>query len=235
MSAQGLLPEVRLLEMRQQYNQESGHIGTLQSQIVTARRALQEYQTRLSSLAAGQMSDAHQQLDSVLSDSVQNRNTIEKLDTRAERLDIKAPVDGLVKGLEVNTVGSVVQPGQTLMEIVPVNDRLVVSLKIPPKYIGHIRTGQSVQVTFSSYDFSRYGSVPGKLEAISATTFSGDRGERFYEGRVALSRDYVGANAQDKVMPGMTVMADIITGDKTILQYLLKPIQAATSSAFTER
>jgi adhesin transport system membrane fusion protein len=132
-------------------------------------------------------------------------------------------------------VGSVVQPGQTLMEIVPAEAPLVVALKIPPRYVGHLKPGQPVQVKISSYDFARYGSIPGRLDFVSAATFNGDNGERYFQGRVKLDQAYVGQDKGKAIMPGMTVMADIITGDKTVLQYLLKPLRNAISTAFTEK
>src|SRR5690606_30019506 len=126
-------------------------------------------------------------LDAIVAERLQNDELIEKLKGRIARLDIRAPTGGIVKGLAVNTVGSVVAPGQVLMEIVPTGENLVVSLKIPPRYIGHIKPGQDVQVKFSSYDFARYGAVRGTLQSLSATTFEGENGERFYQGKVALS------------------------------------------------
>ena len=121
------------------------------------------------------------------------------------------------------------------MEIVPADAPLVVALRIPPRYIGHLKTGQPVQIKSSSFDFSRYGSAPGTLEFISAATFTGENGDRYYQGRVKLARNYIGDDARNTVIPGMTVMADVITGQKTVLEYLLKPIRNAMSTAFTER
>jgi membrane fusion protein, adhesin transport system len=197
--------------------------------------AIREYQDRLSSLDAGFTDDASQKLDGILAAQAQNRELAAKIRERVDRLGVRAPVHGTVKGLTVNTTGNVVQPGQTLMEILPADAPLVVSLKIPPQYIGHIRPGQSVQVKFSSFDFSRYGALPGTLEFISAASFSGERGERYFQGRVQLARNYVGEDSRNIIIPGMTVMADIITGDKTVLQYLLKPIRNTISTAFIER
>ena len=122
------------------------------------------------------------------------------------------------------------------MEIVPLDRQLVVELRIPPKDIGHLKIGMPVQVKVSTYDFSRYGSISGALEFISPTTFIGERGERFYRGRVKLDQNYVGQDPnQNVIVPGMTVMTDIITGDKTVMAYLLKPIHNSIETALTER
>lgn len=145
------------------------------------------------------------------------------------------PSRGLVKGLSVNTIGEVIQPGQTIMEIIPLDKALEVAVKISPQDIGHLKVGQAVQVKFSTFDFSRYGSIAGHLEQISATTFSGENGDRYYQGRILLDQNHVGVNPENMIMPGMTVMADVITGDKTILQYMLKPIHVSLKTAFTER
>jgi len=177
----------------------------------------------------------HEKLDQVIAQKSENIEVIKKLEEQVDRLQIRAPARGLVKGLTVNTVGAVIQPGEKMMEIVPLGKKLEVQVKISPKDIGHLKIGQPVQVKFSTFDFSRYGAVLGRLDQISATTFSGNDGERYYQGHVSLGKDHVGNDPGNIIMPGMTVMADIITGDKTILQYLLKPIHRAMKTAFTER
>lgn len=235
MNRRGVMPDARVMETEQQYNYLQGQIRSLQSQIAQAQSAIAEYESRLSSLDAGAADDASQRLDGIIAARAQNRELVGKLKDRVARLNIRAPVRGSIKGLGVNTIGNVVQPGQTLMEILPADAPLVVSLRIPPRYIGHIRKGQPVQVKCSSFDFSRYGAVPGTLEFISAATFAAENGERYFQGRVRLERNFVGEDTRNSIIPGMTVMADIITGEKTVLQYLLKPLRSAMSTAFTER
>lgn len=235
LNAKGYASDVQFLETKQRVNEIDGEMRQLQNRISVTRAEIKEFENRLSSLNARYADQAYEKLDQVLNEQVQNREVLQKLENRTTRLDVRAPTEGLVKGLAVNTVGAVVQPGQTMMEIVPQGEQLVVQVKIPPQHIGHLKTGQAVNVKFSSYDFSRYGSVPGKLQQISATTFSGENGERYYQGEVSLSHNHVGQDKRNTVVPGMTVMADIITGEKTILAYLLKPIHASIRSAFTER
>lgn len=235
MNRQGVMSQVKLLETEQSYNLLQGQIRNINSQIGMAKSAIAEYENRLSSLDADTLDTANQQLDAVLASRAQNDELVEKLKARVARLEVRAPVRGIVKGLNVNTIGSVVQPGQILMEIIPTDQPLVVAIKIPPRYIGHLHTGQDVQVKCSSFDFSRYGSVKGKLDFISAATFAAENGERYFQGRVKLDRNYVGEDPHNTVMPGMTVMADIITGEKTVLGYLLKPIRNTLATAFTEK
>lgn len=118
----------------------------------------------------------------------------------------------------------------------PLEGNLIIETQIQPKDIGHVKTGQSVNVKISSYDFSRYGTIEGVLEYISATTFVNDDGTRYYMGRVSIAKNYVGNNEKENlIVPGMTVQADIVTGAKSILAYLLKPIHTSVTTAFTER
>lgn len=235
LNKKGYASDMKLLEDKKRLNDVKGEIKQLENQTLVATTEVEEFEARLASLSAGQLDDAHEKLDQILAEKDQNRNTINKLEERIGRLEIRAPVRGLIKGLSVNTIGAVVQPGQTIMEIVPLDKQFEVEVKISPKDVGHLLTGQIVQVKFSTYDFSRYGSVQGQLKRISATTFSGENGERYYQGLVVLNKNYVGNNPANMVLPGMTVMADVITGEKTILEYLLRPLQVAAQTAFTER
>lgn len=235
LNKKGYASDMQLLETEKQLNDVKGQIKLLKNEVLVAQAEIEEFKARLESLSAGQRNEAHEKLDQILAEKDQNIKTIKKLEERIMRLEIRAPVHGLVKGLTVNTIGSVIQPGQNIMEIVPLDKPLEVQVKIAPKDIGHLVVGQIVQVKFSTYDFSKYGSVQGRLERISATTFIGEGEERYYQGFVVLDKNYVGSNPVNRVLPGMTVMADVITGEKTILQYLLRPVQVATQTAFTER
>lgn len=235
LNQKGYVSDVQFLESKQRLNDIKGEIDQINSRKSVALSEITEFQNRLKSLDAGYKDEAHEKLDLVLNEQVQTAEIVEKLQNRVARLDVKAPKSGLVKGISVNTKGAVVQPGQMLAEIVPQDERLVVQIRIPPRHIGHLKKGQAVQVKFSSYDFSRYGMVQGVLDQLSPTTFSGENGERYYQGRVILSQNYVGHDKRNVIVPGMTVMAGIITGDKTILDYLLKPVQASVKTAFSER
>lgn len=233
--AKGFLSETKFLEAQQAMNRIQGNVTRIQSQMAAARAEIAEYQNRLSSLSLGQNDRINERLDAIIAEKEQNEEIIRKLEEKSKRLSIQAPVTGIVNGLTLNTIGSVVRSGETIMNIVPINEELVVEVKIPPQHIGHVHVGQNVKVKLSSYDFSRYGLVNGKLEKISATTFNGQNGERYYQGKIKVEKNYVGGDRNHPIMPGMTVMAEIITGEKTILQYLLKPIHNSLKTAFSER
>lgn len=231
----GYLSDTKFLEAQQNLNSIKGDITQIQSRLSVTQAEISEYQNRLSSLGLNQNDQVNERLDAIISERIQNEETLKKLQDRASRLAIRAPAEGIVKGLAVNTIGAVVKPGETMMEIVPIHNELVVQVKIPPQHIGHLKTGQAVKVKLSSYDFARYGLLNGTLEQISATTFSGQDGDRYYQGRIKLEKNYIGNDKRNIVVPGMTVMAEIITGRKTILQYLLKPIHNSLNTAFSER
>jgi membrane fusion protein, adhesin transport system len=235
LNQKGYSSDVQFLETKQNLNNINGEIRQLNNRISVTKAEISEFNNRLNSLDATAIDTSNERLDQVMAEIAQNAEVIEKLKDRVMRLEVRSPVHGIVKGLNINTVGSVVQSGQTLMEIVPLDSQLIVQARILPQHIGHIKPGQHVQVKLSSFDFSRYGFVTGKLEQISATTFTSEKGDRYYQGIIYLDHNYVGDNPKNTVVPGMTVMADIITGQKTILEYLLKPIHTAMKSSFTER
>lgn len=161
---------------------------------------------------------------------------LNKLKERVTRLEIRSPISGVVKGITVQSPGTVVKPGQTLFEIVPTGDTLIADIRIAPKDIGNVYPGQPVRIKVSSYDFSRYGALDGTLDLISATTFSDDKGEKYFAGSVSLASSYIAAGGKRlELMPGMTVEADIVTGEKAVLGYLLKPVRVAMEGALTEK
>lgn len=179
--------------------------------------------------------EAKQGLNEAESELAQQREVLIRLQARVERLDVRVPATGLVKGLRINTIGEIVKPAEPLMEVVPTDEQLVVEARISPSDIGRVRVGQPVKVKVSSFDYGRYGAVSGTLESVSATTFEGPQQEKYYKGRVQLEHNYVGTEHHLQIMPGMTVQAGIITGKKTILAYLLMPIQRALENGMSER
>ncbi len=232
----GRVSKFRFFDIQRQLNQVQGDLTSIESEISQAENAIDEYQNRLESLDAKAIDNAYQQLNQSDTELQQVTETIQKLEDKINRLEIKSPSYGYVKGLKVKTIGGVIESGKVIIEIVPLEGDLIVEAKIKPKDVGHVKIGQEVLVKVTSYEFSRYGSVKGILEDISATTFIDEDGTRYYLGRISLEKNYVGNDPQKNILiPGMTVVSDIITGNKTILTYLLKPIRKSITSAFTER
>jgi HlyD family secretion protein/adhesin transport system membrane fusion protein len=234
LNQQQLLAFSKLAETEKEMATLVGEVEAIDAQMRQVRDAIEELRARIASLRSLNRDSKYQELHQVASEIEQNSEQVRKLEARAARLDIKAPVRGLIKGMKINTVGSAIQPGQSLLSIVPLDEELVIETKIPPQYVGHVQVDQPVRVKISAYDYTRYGSIPGKLTFVSATTFSDGGGVPYYRGKVKLEQPFVG-NIQNPILPGMTAMAEIITGEKTVLSYLLKPINASLMTAFSER
>jgi HlyD family secretion protein/adhesin transport system membrane fusion protein len=167
---------------------------------------------------------------------IQAQEDLLKVEHSLEYSIIRAPADGIVHGLQAHTVGGVIEAGKTIMEIVPHGRKLIAEVRISSQDIGHVKTGDPVEVKFSTYDYGRYGGIRGILTEISASTFLDSRGNPYYRGLVSLEKTALGESAaQFPVLPGMTVSGEIKTGSKTILEYLLKPITASAKKAMRER
>jgi len=158
------------------------------------------------------------------------------LEDRVTRTAVRSPVRGTIKQVKVTTVGGVVQPGMDLIEIVPLEDKLLIEAQIRPADIAFLHPNQPAMVKLTAYDFSIFGGLPAHLEHISADSITNERGESFFLIRVRTERKYLGA--EDKPLPimsGMTASVDILTGKKSLLDYLLKPIKKAHDQALRER
>lgn len=163
--------------------------------------------------------------------------TIKAARDRVVRADIKSPVDGIINKVNTNTIGGVVQAGQTLMEIVPIEDSLFVEAKIRPSDIAFVHPRQPAVVKITAYDFSIYGGLEGEVERISADSVYDDvTRESYYLVTVkTLGNQLKGKQESLPIIPGMVASVDILTGEKSVLQYLLKPINKARYEALTER
>lgn len=229
------------LKKQEELNSARGQLAGLNLQVTEAKTQRQEYQKRLETLIAQQRDGLLTELQDAQTKLAQASESLKKRADRVDRLDIKAPVTGYVKGLRANTIGAVVPSGETLMEIVPTGDTLVIELRIPPEQIGRVAVGQPVQVKVDSYDYVRWGTVPGTLTSVSAsvsaTTFVDEVQRReYYRARVRLERDHIGKiPGRHPIIPGMTVDSDIVIGEKSVLAYLLKPIRSAMYNALTEQ
>ncbi len=232
----GAVSKKDLIDSQRDVNRLEGDVGSIEAQISEAEKAISESQSRLQTLDAKTRDAALKELEEVETQIAQNKETLGKLEGRVDRQAIRAPVRGLVKGLRVNTIGGVIGAGEPIMEIVPLDRTLIVEAQIPPREVGSLKVGQPARIKVSAFDFSRHGVIEGELEFLSATTFVNEQNQSFYKGRIKLTKDHVGPNPdRNLILPGMTVEADIITGEKTVLAYLLKPIHTSLDTAFRER
>lgn len=224
------------LRVKREVNQAHGDLHNVESDIRQAEQKATESRARLHELAVNLSQTAAAELGKITSELLEVQRTIEKLQDKVKRTTVLASIDGNVQGMEI-AVGSVVGPGQQLLRVIPKNTTLMVHVQIRPKDRGHIGEGDPVTVKVTTYDFPRYGALSGRLASVSASTLKNKSEEEpFYLGEITLSQQYIGPTPdQYPLIPGMTVQADIVTGRKTLLQYLLKPIHRTLSKGFRER
>ena len=232
----GLATRTEFLEVQREVTQAYGDYVKLQGEWQLAAKDLAEARSRLAELETTLREEALSQMGAVTAELAQVREAVAKLDDRANRLEIRAPVRRIVKGLQAHTIGGVIAPGALVLEIVPMDKELIVEARVATTVVGHIEVGQPVTVKVLTYDYARYGGISGRLRSVSASTFVAEDETPYYKAVVELDRNYVGGNAdRNLVLPGMTVQADIKTGRKTLLQYLLKPVYSSINEAFRER
>jgi adhesin transport system membrane fusion protein len=236
LAAKRVVSKIDLLHLQRQVNDLSGELESTRLTIERTETALREAQRRIEERGLSFRADAQRELNAVQAEAAALAEVITAAADRVKRTDVRSPVHGTVKRLLVTTVGGVIQPGEDLVEIVPLEDTLLVEAKVRPADIAFLRPGQPALVKVTAYDFSIYGGLEGVVEDISADTIQDERGERFYRIRVR-TRD----NALEKggeslpIIPGMTTQVDILTGEKTVMDYLLKPILKAKQRALRER
>ncbi len=224
------------LESRRELLKEEGQLDELVSKQDTTEQAIAEAESRLNELNSRIMREALAEMSNANAEALKLKEELSRLEAARLRLTVRSPVNGIVQGLDVNSVGTVIKPGNPILSIVPVKQELIVEARIRPEDIGFIEIGQQATVKFTTFNYARYGAVEGKLNHISATTFEDDQGENFYKGKIVLDKNFVGEVAgQNMILPGMTALADIHSGQKTLMDYLLKPIHTTLSQSFRER
>lgn len=229
----GAVSEVELLRLerdvgrfRGERDQAAAQIARSQAAIGEASRKIEEVELNVRNEARKELADTQGKINALGESNV-------GLADKVKHSAIRSPVRGTVKRLLVNTVGGVVQPGKDIVEVVPLDDTLLLEAKVTPKDIAFLRPGQRVVVRFTAYDFSIYGGMEAILEHIGADSVTDERGNTFYTVRVRTKQARLAENLP--IIPGMVAEVDIVTGQKSILTYLLKPVLRAKQAAFTER
>ena len=221
--------KVEMAETETQYQQTLSNIRVANESLAEAKQALNDVDNQF-------YESVKKELGKVSGELIELDKSLLKFEDRVSRLDIKSPVTGVVTGLAINTIQSVIKPGETVMEVVPAGDELIVESRVNTSDIGHVYVGQDAEVKINSYDPHRFGTVMGKVKQISASTFVDEQQVPYYRAKIALEKDFLGAkDGKYKIIPGMTVQADIKTGEKSVLDYLLKPIYRGFQNAFQER
>ncbi len=231
--ATGAVSEVDVLRLEREVSRSRGEAEQASAQIERVHAAIGEAQRRTKETEIAFRNEARRELSEVTGRLNALNEGAVALTDRVDKSQIKSPVRGRVQRLLANTVGGVVQPGKDIVEIVPLDDTLVLEAKVHPKDIAFIHPGQAATVKFTAYDFAIFGGLAAQVENISPDTVTDERGNAFYLVRVRTTR----ASFSDKlpIIPGMTAEVDILTGHKTVLSYLLKPVLRAKAYALRER
>lgn len=233
MVSSGAVSEVEILRLEREVSALTGERNQASSQIQVSRSALAEAVRKVEEFTL----NFRNRWRTDLSETMAKLNSLTEsgsaLADRVNKAEVRSPVRGTIKRLLVNTVGGVVQPGDTLVEIVPLDDALLLETKIAPRDIAFLRPQQPAMVKFSAYDFAIYGGLEAEVDRIGADTVTDERDNSFYIVRVRTLNTTLGDNLP--IIPGMVAEVDIITGKKTVLSYLLKPVLRAHANALRER
>ncbi|MGF6432248.1 HlyD family type I secretion periplasmic adaptor subunit [Bradyrhizobium elkanii] len=225
---QKVVPEIEMLRLDRQATEMKGQLA--------------EAQSKIANITASFRSQADEDLAKSRADLAVLDENIKSAQDRVRRTDLKAPVHGIVNKLNISTIGAVVQPGANLMDIVPLDDTLLVEGRIRPQDIAFIRPDQDAVVKISAYDSSVYGSLKGKVERISADTIVDDKAEKterqetFYRVMVRTDKNHLGSEQHPlPIIPGMVTTVEVLTGEKSVLDYIVKPARLLRDEALRER
>jgi membrane fusion protein, adhesin transport system len=236
MVAKGVRSRIDFLKLQREANEVKDRYDSARLSIPRLQSAIKEVQSNIDETVLLFQSDAKLKLNEAISELRTYRANSTALEDQVTRTLVRAPMKGIVQKLFVHTVGGVVQPGADILEIVPTDSTLLVEVKIKPSDIAFIYFGQKAIVKFSAYDFAIYGGLEGEVVLISADSIKDEKDNVFYTVRIKTTKNYLERNGKKlKIIPGMTVSADIITGRKSVLDYILKPILKTKQYTFTER
>ena len=233
LEASGAVSEVDLLRLERDVSRLAGEreqakaqIGRVQAAIIEAKRKISETEQAFRSKVRTDLNDTTAKLNSITA-------TSEALNDKVKQSTLYSPVNGTISRLFFNTVGGVIQPGKEVLQVVPTDDALVLETKIQPKDIAFVSLNQPAAVKLTAYDYTIYGTMQAKVLNISADSVIDEKGNAFYIVKVRTLKSSLGEGLP--IIPGMVAQVDIITGKKSVLAYLLKPVLKAKAYAFTER
>ncbi|RMF09727.1 MAG: HlyD family type I secretion periplasmic adaptor subunit [Alphaproteobacteria bacterium] len=232
----GLTSKVVYLTTKRQANEAEGQLAEVRTEKARAAAAIAEAEGRRYELLQQLGSESLDRAGKLSAQLAEVTERMTEVEDRVRRTIVPAPIEGVVTGLAVTRAGAVVAPGDVIAEIVPTNDKIFAEVRIAPGDVGHVEPGLPALVKLEAYHFARYGAIEGRVERVSATSFADDDGNRYFKAMVSLSRQHLGDDPlMNRVTPGMTLVADIKTGEKSLLAYLTRPVFQALDSAFSER
>ena len=224
----GAVSESVVLEIKQQLSRVQTEVNQTKNQIPELESEVERLKKEEESVVATFKSKAQQQLAEVRTrlDISKGKKTVSQ--ASLNRTELRSPVDGIIQKLYINTVGGVVRPGVELIDIVPIGDELLVEARVKPKDIGFVRRGQTAKVKVSAFDFAIYGGLNGTVETVSADTITDKKGQSYYLVKVHVDKAYFDVrNERLNVIPGMQATVDISVAERTVLEYIMKPLLRA--------
>lgn len=232
----GAVSEMEVLQLERKAGEMQGEIEMIKQSIPRIQSKIEESRSAMKELKLNFANKAKAEYHEVASQLGEDSASSLALKDRLDRTLVKSPVNGTVNRIMVNTVGGVIQPGMNLVEIVPTEGTLLIEAKIKPADIAFLRPNQKAMVKFTAYDYTIYGGLEAKLEQIGADSITDEKKESYYLVSLRTDKNYIGTKEKPfPIIPGMIATVDILTGKKTILSYLLKPILRAKSMALRER
>lgn len=233
---EGLASQVEILRLRRQVNDLEGQLASTRAALPKAHAALSEVKERLAERTNQFRSQALTQLNEVQIRASALRESSTAVADRVARAEVRAPLDGVVKQVKIATIGGAVRPGMDLVEIVPLEDALIVEARVLPADIAFLRPGLPARVKLSAYDYAIYGALDGEIDWISADSIVDEKGDVYFlvHARTQAAALVVG-DRRFPIIAGMTATVDVLTGRKTVLEYLLKPIRRTKDYALRER
>jgi len=234
--ARGSAPKMELLQLQRTLKERNSELNGFLSSLPRAKSAVSEAQARIDEIVSSAKAQAQTELAAKQIELNEIRERLSALTERKMRTEIKSPVNGIIQELTINTIGGVIKPGEDLVKIVPKDDLLIVEARIRPSDRAFIHPGQRAVIKITAYDFSIYGGLDGDLIYISQDTFEDDQGNSFYRVRLRTDKTHLVYKGEiKKITVGMVASVDILTGKKTVMQYLLKPFIKTLDNAMNER
>ena len=231
-----IVSEVNFLKLQQEKNNVQQELTKVRYAIKTTKSVIDETINMLDGTSLAFQNKAKVEFNSIDAEMKRIKETQLALKDQVKRTLVRSPVNGVVKIMHVNTVGGVVQPGREIMDILPTGDTLLVEVRIHPKDIAFIYPDQRAIIKLTAYDFQIYGGLNGKIVRISPDSITEAEGETYYNVWIETDRNYLGTKESPlKLIPGMVVDTDIVTGKKSILSYIIGPILKTTNNALKER
>lgn len=232
----GAISQVEILRLKRSVLETRGQMDSAATSIPRTQSALGELDSKISESRGRFQSEALSQLNEARTSLSKAEATGKALEDRVKRTLVTSPVRGVVQQIMVNTIGGVIQPGSDMIEIVPLEDNLLIETRIRPQDIAFLHPGQKAVIKFTAYDYTTYGGLDGTLEMISPDTITDKEGKSYYLIQLRTNRNYLGTKEHPLlIIPGMVASVDIVTGHKSVLSYLLKPIIRAKAEALRER